>query len=66
MTWELTAFESGDGNYVKHLIPVADLREHTLSADCWCIPDLDEEYWIAAHHSADNREAFETGERKVS
>jgi hypothetical protein len=41
-----------------------DLREHVEDATCWCKPRVDEELNLVTHNSADNREAFETGERK--
>ena len=66
MTWALISFQSEMGNTVKHIVPEDDLREHDLIPDCWCEPTLDEENWTAVHNSADNREAFETGERKPS
>ena len=47
-----------------HVYPIADLREHEISADCWCKPEADEE--LIVHHALDGREAFETGERLPS
>jgi hypothetical protein len=50
-----------------HVMPENDLREHVMSADCWCHPAVDEEYEnVLVHNSMDGREAFETGERKPS
>jgi hypothetical protein len=50
-----------------HVAPVADLRKHLTSRDCWCKPVIDEEYFaIVIHKSMDEREAYETGKRKVS
>lgn len=46
---------------------VGDAREHTTTRGCWCKPTRDTEkrdVWI--HHSVDQREKFETGERKPS
>lgn len=44
-----------------------DLREHTLSLDCWCRPAIDtEESRVVIHHSMDRREEYERGERKPS
>lgn len=57
---------SETGEAVTHVIPLYDMRRHQLTANCWCEPELDFEYMIAVHHSADGREKFETGERKVS
>lgn len=47
-----------------HVIPVDDLREHETAPTCWCTPTEEEEtpgLWV--HHSMDQREAYETGER---
>lgn len=66
MTWQCISFKSDAGNLVQHIVPVDDLRPHELASDCWCRPDLDEEDWIATHHSADFREDFETGKRQPS
>lgn len=51
--------------------PAGDTREHVLCPDggCWCEPDLDfdddgEEMWV--HNAQDQREKYETGERRVS
>lgn len=47
-----------------HVVPINDLREHILSKDCWCNPFDDEGVFV--HHSMDQREKYETGERKPS
>lgn len=49
-----------------HVVPVNDLREHSTDSDkaCWCKPR--EEDGVIVHNSMDGREAFETGERKLS
>lgn len=49
-----------------YIVPVNDLREHELTPECWCKPTPDEEHDVFTHHALDGREAFETGERKVS
>lgn len=51
-----------------HIIPLGDLREHSLTAACWCEPDLDEEGLdnVLVHHALDGREAFERGLRRPS
>lgn len=64
--WQVIRGTSLAGNKVTHVLPIDDLREHEETADCWCEPELDHERMIAVHNSADNREAFETGERKPS
>lgn len=49
-----------------HVTPIDDLREHTLTADCWCKPVRDEENPdIVAHNALDGREFVERGERRV-
>jgi len=47
-----------------HVYPLSDLRDHRLSADCWCKPELDE--GVVIHNAMDRRELYETGERKAS
>ena len=64
--WQVIVGTAEAGNKVTHVLPIDDLREHEETAECWCNPDLNEELMIAVHHSADNREAFEKGERKPS
>lgn len=50
-----------------HVVPIDDLREHEDSAQCWCRPsEDDEEPGVWVHRAMDGREAFETGERRVS
>lgn len=46
-----------------HVMPVRDLREHTIS-DCWCDPVDDD--GVMLHNSLDEREVFEAGRRKPS
>lgn len=46
-----------------HVYPVNDTRAHTTE-NCWCDPSDDGE--IIIHNSADEREKFETRERKPS
>ena len=48
-----------------HVMPIGDLREHESSKNCWCKPVQDDESDdVFVHHSMDEREKFETGERK--
>ena len=49
-----------------HVYPVKDLREHKLEEPCWCEPTFDAEKEVVIHHAADQREKYETGERKPS
>lgn len=45
-----------------HVVPVNDLRGHTLRIDCWCRPTLDDvEPRVILHHSLDQRERYESG-----
>jgi len=47
--------------------PVDDLKPHVIDGrDCWCHPKYDEQDDILIHNSMDEREKFETGERKPS
>lgn len=55
MPWALT------GNHVH---PVNDLREHSLTGNCWC--DAAEDGGLIVHNSMDRREFYERGERKPS
>lgn len=50
-----------------HVIPINDLRPHSTDSDaqCWCNPTEDEP-GVIVHNSMDDREQFETGERKPS
>lgn len=51
----------------KNVTPMNDLKEHVHSMRCWCKPKRDDEdERIIIHNSADGREAFETGKRKLS
>jgi hypothetical protein len=54
MVWKI------DGN---HVVPVDDLREHSVSG-CWCRPTDDD--GLTVHNSLDGREFYERGERKPS
>ncbi len=49
-----------------HIIPIGDLKEHEESEDCWCKPEIDDEYveLIYIHNSMDGREEYESGKRK--
>ena len=51
-------------NNVYHIVPVADLREHLSSPQCWCKPvqdDQDPNLWL--HNSMDRREEYERGRK---
>lgn len=66
MTWQSITGMTPKGFMVTHVIPVGDTYDHEFSDQCWCQPELDDEYWVATHHSADRREDFENGRRKPS
>lgn len=66
MTWQSITGLTDKGYTVTHIIPVDDLFDHGLSSDCWCHPQLDDEFFVATHNSADGREYFENGMRKPS
>jgi|Laugrespbdmm15sd_2_1035082.scaffolds.fasta_scaffold12957_6 hypothetical protein len=54
---------------IWHIVPLNDLRDHEESVDCWCQPELlDDDYadCVYLHPAMDGREAFESGERKMS
>ena len=48
-----------------HVYPLEDLREHEITTQCWCHPEVDEDDEICVHNALDGREAYESGERKV-
>ena len=64
MTWQVWTNIIQKNGVSTHVVPLNDLREHVEDATCWCNPRADEELNLVTHNSADNREAFETGERK--
>lgn len=47
---------------LPHVVPHHDLREHSISDECWCAPTEDE--GVMVHHSMDRREEFERGDRR--
>jgi hypothetical protein len=49
-----------------HVHPVSDSRAHTLSMFCWCRPVIQEVGVgvVVTHNAHDQREKYETGERK--
>ena len=60
VSWKTQVF-----NRQVHVIPVADLRPHNEEGIiCWCEPEVEEN--IVVHHAMDEREQYETGERKPS
>lgn len=48
-----------------HVYPIGDLRPHEADGkQCWCHPTEDD--GVIVHNSMDEREKYETGERKPS
>lgn len=43
-----------------HVYPVGDLREHEISASCWCRPELNMDD-VFVHNAMDGRESYEQG-----
>lgn len=37
-SWKQNSDEEND---IRHVVPVADAMEHSLDADCDCLPDVD-------------------------
>lgn len=66
MTWQVWKNILQKDGASTHVVPLNDLRGHTEDATCWCNPRVNKELNLVTHNSADNREAFETGERKPS
>lgn len=65
--WQIEEVWLDEEHRFAHLVPCMDLRLHQLDASCWCGPVEDPEApdcWV--HNSADGRELFERGERRVS
>lgn len=50
MEWMALLLENGE----RHVMPIADLRDHTEVPSCWCHPTDDDGVWV--HHSMDRRE----------
>lgn len=49
-----------------HIVPLDDLRDHEPEPDCWCRPEEDvEEPGVWLHNAMDQRELYETGQRKL-
>lgn len=47
--------EDSDSNV--HVIPLNDLKEHELMANCWCSPIRDEEdAYVVVHNALDGRD----------
>ena len=45
-----------------HVFPPNDIRQHALTAECWCQPIEDD--GVLIHNSLDDTEKYESGERK--
>lgn len=60
---ERTKWASLDcGDNVYHVIPVADLKDHEDSQNCWCKPEIEKVRGggvMVSHHSLDGREFYE-------
>jgi hypothetical protein len=72
-TEDLKLLSETDPEMIYHVYPTNDIREHVVrnshhQPPCWCDPELQIEGMgvVLVHNSADGREAFETGERKLS
>jgi len=54
---------------VWHVVPLDDLRDHTPDTDCWCRPTLVDDAEargdVYLHHAMDQRELYESGERRL-
>jgi hypothetical protein len=57
--WELI-----DITRALHVVPRGDLREHDINKSCWCRPT--DEGDVVVHNAMDEREKYETGERKLA
>lgn len=45
-----------------HVVPLVDLRDHLLSMQCFCLPQIDD--GVVVHNSMDRREEFERGKKQ--
>ena len=61
--WQVVTSATDDET---HIIPTCDTEPHQLEDTCHCYPFWEESACAYVHNSFDGREAFETGERKVS
>lgn len=57
-----------DNKAQLHVVPRNDLYPHVLSfSRCWCHPTVDEDAPnVVVHSSADGREDYETGKRRLN
>jgi hypothetical protein len=49
---------------IYHVIPLNDLKPHTESVNCKCVPSVQEGGKLIVHNSYDGREFFEESEQK--
>lgn len=50
---------------ITHVVPLGDLKPHSVGVVCWCRPVEDaEESTVLIHQALDQREKYETGELK--
>lgn len=66
LEWVMLLIEDDDRPREIHIVPLNDCGEHDFLHTCLCRPTQDEDNTIWIHNSYDGREAFETGERKIS
>lgn len=52
----------GEPDAALHVLPRGDIREHAVTEDCWCEPRIEGQWvpFLVIHHSADQRELFES------
>ena len=48
------------------VLPVNDIRTHMTGRGCWCRPVYDHEFDLISHNSADGRERYAEGRRKLN
>ncbi|ABP63574.1 BcepGomrgp03 [Burkholderia phage BcepGomr] len=53
------------GDVFINILPLGDIDDHLVGDTCPCCPQMDDEGNLI-HSSWDEREKFDTGERKVS
>lgn len=58
--WAAVTITDRAGAALVHVVPLDDLREHDMHAECWCRPTPDHDAdTVIVHHAMDRREDYE-------
>lgn len=67
--WGIMDPEPDRSDSDMHLVPCNDMFTHKVSPDCWCHPtkerNEDNNTTLYVHSSADGREYYEPGQRRL-